>query len=140
MIKSRTIIGPLACLRTILTGSVLLLASCSSQSNLTTRPIKWTDPDNRTISEPLEVRENQIWDIVDHTFFYQVRKVLDLGWSARRIGNLLSIADERQADNVNALDEVPNSSWFTNRHFLKKMSLAQLKQGPGEAVPDTNGT
>ena len=51
---------------------------------LTTEPIKWFDADNRSIPEPAEVEENQVWDIIDHTFFYQIGKVLDVGWSARR--------------------------------------------------------
>jgi hypothetical protein len=44
-----------------------------------------------------------------------------------------------QADNVNVLDEVPNSSWYHNRHFLKRMSIAQLEEGPGWAHPDDSG-
>lgn len=66
-------------------------------------------------------------------------KVLDLGWSARRLGNLLHLAPPRQADNVNELDEAVSSSWYTNRHFLHPMSLEELAAGPGEAAPDTSG-
>lgn len=106
---------------------------------LTTAPIKWFDADDKTIPEPREVEENQVWDIADHTFFYQVGKVLDLGWSARRVGNLLRIAPERQADNVNALDEAPNSSWYTNRHFLFPMTVEEIERGPGHATPDDSG-
>lgn len=106
---------------------------------LSTAPIKWVDPDNRSIPKPKEIEENLIWDIVDHTFFYEVGKVLDLGWSARRVGNLLHVAPRHQADNVNVLDEVPNSSWYTNRHFLRRMDAAALARGPGHAQPDTSG-
>ncbi len=100
------------------------------------KPVKWFDADNKTIPEPAEIEENQVWDIADHTFFFQVGKVLDLGWTARRVGNLLGVAGPRQADNVNALDEVPNSSWYTNRHFLRRMTLEELAQGPGFSRPD----
>ena len=65
--------------------------------------------------------------------------MLDLGWSARRLGNLLNLAPPRQADNVNALDEAVSSSWYTNRHFLHPMGLEELAAGPGEASPDTSG-
>ena len=65
--------------------------------------------------------------------------MLDLGWTARRIGGLLGVVGPRQADNVNALDEVPNSSWFTNRHFLQPMTLEELAEGPGFAEPDDSG-
>ena len=119
---------------------VLLIAGAAAGGTpLTTEPVKWFDADDKTIPEPEDVEENQVWDIADHTFFHQIGKVLDLGWSARRIGNLLRIAPRRQADNVNALDEVPNSSWYTNRHFLFPMTLAEIEQGPGYAVPDDSG-
>jgi hypothetical protein len=107
--------------------------------NLSDAPIKWFDADNKTIPEPAEIVENQIWDIADHTLFYQVGKALDLGWTARRLGNLLRIAPKRQADNLNRLDEVPNSSWYTNRHFLHPMSLKELAAGPGIAAPVAEG-
>lgn len=118
----------------------LFAAGCvASSPSYNTKPIKWVDPDNRSVGAPKEVEENQIWDIIDHTFFYQVAKVLDLTWTSRRTGNLLGVADERQADNVNALDEVPNSSWFTNRHFLNPLTPTEIYVGPGIAQPDTTG-
>lgn len=117
----------------------LVVGVADAKPRLTTEPIKWFDADNKDIAEPAEIVENQVWDIADHTFFYQVGKVLNLGWTARRLGNLLNIAEPRQADNVNALDEVPNSSWYTNRHFLHPMSTEELQQGPGHAVPDESG-
>ncbi len=119
---------------------LLLLSGCASSPKLTTDPIKWADPDNRHIPEPEEMEENQIWDVIDHTLFYEFGKLLDLGWTARRTGNILGVAPVQEADNVNALDEVPNSSWFTNRHFLERMSLDELRRGPGLAQPDTSGS
>ena len=52
----------------------------------------------------------------------------------------MGIAPRREADNVNALDEVPNSSWFTNRHFMRRMSIDELVEGPGHAHPAESGT
>lgn len=121
-------------------AGVLCGCGTASKPALTTKPIKWVDADNRFIPEPVEIEENQIWDIIDHTFFYQVSKVLDLGWSARRMGNVVGVVDERQADNVNALDEVPHSSWYENRHFFDRLSPQELLAGPGHAQPDTSGT
>ena len=112
---------------------------CGAPAQLSTRPIKWADPDSRPIPRLVEIEENQVWDIVDLTFFYQVEKLLDLGWSAKRLGNLLNVTPEREADNVNALDEVPNSSWYTNRHALHRMDRASIQRGPGVARPDTSG-
>ena len=129
--------GPLVLL--ILAWSLSLPEAGEASPRLSTGPVKWFDADDRPIPEPAEIEENQVWDIADHTFFHQVGKVLDLGWTARRVGNLLGVAGPRQADNVNALDEVPNSSWYTNRHFLRRMTLEELAQGPGFARPDDSG-
>ncbi|MDP6039560.1 MAG: hypothetical protein QGG64_13500 [Candidatus Latescibacteria bacterium] len=118
---------------------VSAVAGGARAQTLTTAPVKWVDADNRSISKPKEIEENLIWDIVDHTFFYEVGKTLDLGWSARRLGNITKLVPPRQADNINVLDEVPNSSWYTNRHFIKRMTLENLENGSGWAQPDTSG-
>src|SRR5882757_1209609 len=38
------------------------------------------------------------------------------------------------AVNVNTLDEVPDSSWFTNRIGVREMSLPELVRGPNRDV------
>ncbi|MFQ5866101.1 MAG: hypothetical protein ACE5IW_12825 [bacterium] len=117
------------------------LVGCSSGRKFTLAPIKTFDPDNATIPPPKEMEENQVWDILDMTFFYQIEKVLDLNWSLRKAGKILRIAPHRQADNVNVLDEVPNSSWYTNRHFHHPMTLEELARGPNVTDgPDQNGS
>jgi hypothetical protein len=35
-----------------------------------------------------------------------------------------------EAENVNTLDEVPNSTWFTSRHAVQPMSIEALRRGP----------
>ncbi len=116
-----------------------LLLSCGGP-RFTLAPVKTFDPDNANIPGPKEIEENQIWDIADMTFFYQIEKVLDLNWSARKIGKGLKIVKGKPAENVNALDETPNSSWYTNRHFHNPMSLEALKIGPNITDgPDQTG-
>ncbi|MFQ5652302.1 MAG: hypothetical protein ACE5IY_20420 [bacterium] len=118
----------------------LLVASCGSGRKFTLAPIKTFDPDNANIPAPKEKEENQIWDIVDLTFVYQLEKVLDLNWTARKVGKGLHLVKGRPADNVNALDEVPNSSWYTNRHYHKRMTIDALERGPNITDgPDQSG-
>ena len=119
---------------------IVVMMGCSSGRQFTLAPVKTLDPDNRAIPPPEEKEENQIWDIVDMTFFYQVGKPLDMNWTLRNIGQWMGVAGDRQADNVNVLDEVPNSSWYTNRHFQKRMSLEELARGPNVlGGPDQSG-
>lgn len=107
------------------------LAGCAGSTKpYTTGPVKTFDPDNRDIPRPENARENQYWDPIDRTFFYQIEKPLDLNWTFRKLGHALGLAAPKEAQNVNTLDEVPNSSWFTQRHFYFPMTTEELQRGP----------
>lgn len=41
---------------------------------------------------------------------------------------------------INTVDEVPDSAWYTNRHAAKRMSIEELKRGPGNENPPADGT
>jgi len=91
------------------------------------------DNDDFDIPEPAnDDQGDYIWS--DGTYFmsiYQVRKLLDFHWVLRKT----HILSKEEAENVNEWDEVPNSTWFTNRHGLKRMSQKTLAQGPGSGPP-----
>ena len=40
---------------------------------------------------------------------------------------------------INTVDEVPDSAWYTNRHASRRMTLAELRKGPGDANPPAPG-
>jgi hypothetical protein len=41
---------------------------------------------------------------------------------------------------VNTLGEVPDNSWYTNRHYKRRLSIEELVRGPGDQnAPDTSG-
>jgi hypothetical protein len=48
----------------------------------------------------------------------------------RRIERALELPRPRRAAGVNALDEVPDSTWFTNRIGIRDMTLPELTAGP----------
>ncbi len=79
-----------------------------------------------------------MWDVIDHTLFHKVGQWFDLAYSDRYLGVKVGLP-KRQADNVNSLDEAVNSSWFTNRHFITRMSHEMLAIGPDEDGPVTIG-
>ena len=81
--------------------------------------------DNDTIAVPNEPAEIELSDMFDR--FGHI--VADLG-SPELV----------EAQNVNTLDEVPDSSWFTNRHGAKAMSLADLVRGPNTIDGPDMGT
>jgi len=125
-------------------GIVGLLAIMVMQGCSTTKPyaegdIKTFDPDTTTIDRPEEQPQYQYWDRIDNTIFHQLEKPLDLNRTVRYVGRKLGVSDKRQADNVNKLDEVPESSWYTRRHYYNEMSSEELAAGPNTVSPDTAG-
>jgi hypothetical protein len=97
--------------------------------------ILWVDSDMKSIPEPKE-RPNGWYDyffkgqVIEHG-----KQKLDFPrWARRAAGR------PKQAADVNALDEVPDSSWFTNRHHLHPMTIEQLVRGPDRGeMPDFRG-
>jgi hypothetical protein len=80
-------------------------------------PPLWEDPDrNHVPKRPSEFFSGQIADAVDQSGF-------------RPLSRLFWFPLSSEARNVNAVDEVPNSSWFTNRIGLFPMTPAQAAKG-----------
>jgi len=88
---------------------------------------------------PEEAESYLYWDRVENTIFHQISKPLDLNRVFRAAGNGLGLNTSKQADNVNVLDEVPESSWYTYRHFYNPMTAEELANGPNTVKPDTSG-
>ena len=73
----------------------------------------WVDDDKLDVpKEPAEIDLSDMFDRFGHI-------MADLGSQ-----------ELTEAQNVNTLDEVPDSSWFTNRHGRQRMSIADLVRGP----------
>ena len=99
--------------------------------------VVWDARDARPVPEPAEDDEGDFiwWDGAWAMTFYQFGKVLDLGTLGRSVGESLGLVGPREAWNVNALDEVPDSTWFTNRHHLRPRSPRALARGPNQGAP-----
>ncbi len=97
--------------------------------------VLWLDFDMKNIPEPKE-RPNGFYDyFFKNQLIEQTKQDFDIPRWLRHAGG-----HPKQASNVNALDEVPNSSWYTNRHALHPMTIEELVRGPdrdGDA-PDFN--
>lgn len=103
-----------------------------------TRHFKAPDPippDTQSVPEPKSRHINIPADVFDRQFMEQVEQSFDL---SRQIRNL--IKDRKQAYNINAMDEVDNSSWFSNRNFFKPIFIEEIADGPNEGSgPDVTG-
>ncbi len=114
----------------ILLSVVVFLQGCSTSKPYAESAIKTFDPDTARIEMPQEQPQYQYWDRIDNTLFHQLEKPLDLNRPVRFMGRQLGINGKRQADNINKLDEVPESSWYTWRHYYNKMSADELAMAP----------
>ncbi|PAU95099.1 hypothetical protein CK503_02550 [Aliifodinibius salipaludis] len=120
-------------------SAIVFLQGCSTTKPYTKGPVKTFDPDTARIEKPEEKPQYQYWDRIDNTIFHQLEKPLNLNRTGRWLGQGLGISDKRQADNINKLDEVPESSWYTYRHYYDEMSPKELAAGPNTKAPDTKG-
>ena len=117
-----------------------VLGGCYNQVDLS-QPIMWEADDRRPIPEPEEETEGQwfIWDGTHKMIFYRIGQLFNLGRSFRTLGTWVGLTDPVEAGNVNALDEVPNSTWYTNRHFVSPLSQEELHRGPTTGRPPDPG-
>ncbi|MBI4209657.1 MAG: hypothetical protein HY538_08150 [Deltaproteobacteria bacterium] len=79
--------------------------------------------------EPDDEGDYLWWDGGYNMLVRPVGKLFDLGRPIKTVGRWLRLRGRDEALNVNALDEVEDSSWFTNRHEKYRMSLKELQRG-----------
>jgi hypothetical protein len=100
----------------------------------------WYEDDRHSIAEPEERDPNLIWDYVDDSVVLPVQRLAHPGRIIRRIGTVFGGDPVRPAQNINALDEALNSTWFTNRIALYSMSPEDVARGAGTGVgPEPTG-
>ena len=97
-------------------------------------PVVWEANDRNSIPEPKEREISTIYDFMVGTFAQPVGRAADVPRNVRKLAG-----KPKEAEDVNVLDEVPNSSWFTNRNFVSRMSLEDVQRGPGGTGPDPQG-
>jgi hypothetical protein len=101
-----------------LAGACLLLGCAHGHDLYHGRDPLWRDPDRRPFEAQLEPKfMARRWDEVHHSVF-------------RPVSQFLSVETAGEAINVNALDEVPESSWFENRIGLGRLSVSEARRGP----------
>jgi hypothetical protein len=97
---------------------VLSLAACAAPARFPLREAMTRDPDERPFSPaPEEYVSPFAWDAANQTVF-------------RPLSRFFAVDPAGPAANVNALDEVPDSSWFQNRLGKAALTAADVVKGP----------
>ncbi len=124
-------------------GTVLLIVSiaalcvgCSPyRHTFTPDDPHWKDADDRHIEKPAMSDPSLAWQAVQRNTFEQIDQMTDLDRTLRHLGG-----NHEESWNINSFDEVPNSSWFTNRHHMNPLSRDEKMAGKYfNGGPDTSG-
>ncbi len=104
----------------------LTLVGCAAPARFPLREPLLVDDDRRPFAPaPEEYYSPFAWDATNQTVF-------------RPIARFFAVDPAGPATNVNALDEVPDSSWFTNRIGVRPLTPVEAAQGAcDEHVLDT---
>ncbi len=121
---------PRARLVSLAAGALLVSASGALLTPLRDAPVAWYADDMRNIAEPAEREPHIVRAAIDATLFRPFGRFFHPGRLVRRVGTAFGGDHVPAAANLNALDEVPNSSWFTNRLGLFPSAPAVAARGP----------
>ena len=103
---------------------VLALASCASSPSIP--PVRFANaPPARAVNDRLDVPHKPA-EYVHERWLYNFD-----GQVLRPLTRTLELSRHRRALGVNALDEVPDSTWFTNRIGVRDISPEELAAAPG---------
>jgi hypothetical protein len=104
----------------VATAAVTLLSG-AGQKFYRDDPI-WRDPETQDAAGAKPVEISQQYDFIENTF-------LDAGDE-----------DARRAVNINTVDQVPDSSWFTNRIGRDPWTTERIVRGPDTGTGPASGT
>src|SRR5262245_42424150 len=103
----------------VLVGICLTFATPVAATPAPVSDSTWVDHDARPVPKPPDSKENDYGRFFHEIFVEPISHALDIPDKAIAVASALGSREARrtrEASNVNAFDEVPNSSWFTNRN------------------------
>ena len=94
----------------------------------------WVDHDARPIQKPRDWQPDFYGHLFRDALVEPVSHIFDVPDKLMGLAGALGARPRREAVNVNAFDEVPNSTWFTNRNHVRSVPVSQLEQGPDSTL------
>ena len=93
-------------------------------------PGTWVDHDGRPIPQPPDWDPDFLGHVFREAGVEPLSHAFDVPDKILLSARALGARTQREALDVNAFDEVPNSTWFTNRNHLRSVPVEQLRMGP----------
>ncbi len=107
----------------------ILFSGKGQAQELRDAPVVWHENDRMDIELPEERDPNIPRDMVETSIFRPMGRLFDPAHLVRRVGTIFGGDAAAPAANVNSLDEVPNSTWFTNRIGLFPVTPEEAATG-----------
>lgn len=127
-----------SCFALMLIALAIVPGPADARRPLQDAPVAWYDTDDAPIPVPGEREPSLVWDQVAQSVLAPADRAFRPSRVGRRVGTLFGGQPTPRAHNVNALGEVPNSSWFANRIGIRPMSPDEVARGAGIGDgPDT---
>ena len=90
----------------------------------------WVDNDRHPIQRPPDWAPDYWGRQFRHGLVEPLSHAFDIPDKILWAAGLFGARSRREAVNVNAFDEAPNSAWFTNRNHRRSVPVSELRQGP----------
>jgi len=94
----------------------------------------WVDHDACPIQKPRDWQPGFYGHLFRDAIVEPVSHIFDVPDKLMALAGALGARPRREAVNVNAFDEVPNSTWFTNRNHVRSVPVIELEQGPDSTL------
>src|SRR2546427_687841 len=107
-----------------------LVCPAAAGEPLRDAPIIWEADDRREAPKPEERDPNLLRDGIDEPVVHPRGRLLNPSRLIRKVGPLFGSDHVAPASNLNSLDEVPNSAWFTNRIGIQTVTPEAAARGP----------
>jgi len=94
----------------------------------------WVDHDGQPIREPKARKISLYGYMFRQALVEPISHAFDVPDKLLWVASPLGVSRHQEAAEVNAFDEVPNSTWFTNRNAMRAVPADRIRTGPFDGV------
>ena len=111
-----------------------LLAAAPARHDRTIDPATRVDHDGVPVARPAKRDIGLYAHMFHQAIVMPISHFFDLPDKILWLLGPMGVDLRQEAANANAFDEVPNSTWFTNRNHIRAVSPAEIRRGPFDGI------